>query len=93
MESTLKKPEELERTPQKETIKQFLNKSFPIGKKMTLRICPLWANFYRLNFWERNEEEEGKIVTSYFVRVKDTPEGWELKNYDLGEDDFQTEKK
>lgn len=70
MTATLKKIPEKE-TP-KITMEEFILSQDPGPKDSRLVVCPLWSNFYRLNYW--GDKKIGKtmqqcIVHSMFVRI------------------------
>ena len=57
-------------------IREWVLKYHPGPEGTELRICPLWANFYRINYWgevvNKTFMQEKRIVYSKFIKYPDT---------------------
>ena len=57
-------------------IKDWVLKHHPGPEGSVLQVCPLWDNYYRINYWDvvttKRSLREKRIVYSKFIKYPDT---------------------
>ena len=87
MTQTLEAPKEVEPKREVNEIKahQWLIVNAPKIKTADMtRVCELWDNFFRVNYW-KNMDGDWKIIVSYFIEVISGPEGFEIINHTIND--------
>ena len=78
-QTNIKKTKEIK----KPTIDEFLRSQVQRPAGTVLKICPLWENTYRLNFWgekiiDPKKGPDNCVVHSVFIQVQATSNGFKV---------------